>query len=119
MAKNDPAEQDVTLNMAQLVELVQSMAKAQMLDAEAISTIAALPSESHATPRQPRAASRALRVGCCGSNIAQARRREAFHAASWPASSASRTVKNAFSAARRKARMRTRVVAASRRSSTS
>ena len=41
MAKNDPAEQDVTLNMAQLVELVQSMAKAQMLDAEAISTIAA------------------------------------------------------------------------------
>ena len=41
MAKNDPAEQDVTLNMAQLVELVQSMAKANMLDAEAISTIAA------------------------------------------------------------------------------
>lgn len=41
MAKNDPAEQDVTLNMSQLVDLVQSLAKANALDAEAISSIAA------------------------------------------------------------------------------
>lgn len=41
MAKNDPVEQDVTLNMSQLVDLVQSLAKANALDAEAISSIAA------------------------------------------------------------------------------
>ena len=41
MAKNEQPEQEVTLNMQQLVELVKSMAASQSLDASAISTIAA------------------------------------------------------------------------------
>lgn len=41
MAKTDPAEQEVTLNMQQLVELVKSMAATSTLDVEAIAAITA------------------------------------------------------------------------------
>ena len=41
MAKTDPTEQEVTLNMQQLVELVKSMAAANTLDVDAIASITA------------------------------------------------------------------------------
>lgn len=53
MAKNEDPQQDVTLNMAQLVDLVQSLTKANALDASAIADIAAKASISAAERLAP------------------------------------------------------------------